>query len=129
MVAVALGGAFFVAALEAGLVAAPFVVDAFAADVEASFAAASAREVLLSAARALPAAVCAPFALPALPAAMRCFAAFWAAAFPTVQPGWAYLAMSSNGQEIAAVGGDRAQLIRWRGTTQVQLTAPGTRCR
>ncbi|KRF24177.1 hypothetical protein ASG95_06155 [Phycicoccus sp. Soil803] len=49
-----------------------------------------------------------------------------AASFPTVQPGWAYLAMSRNGQEIAAVGGDRAQLIRWRGTTQVQLTAPGT---
>lgn len=47
-------------------------------------------------------------------------------AFPTVQPGWAYLAMSRSGQEIAAVGGDRAQLIRWRGTTQVQLTAPGT---
>jgi hypothetical protein len=45
---------------------------------------------------------------------------------PTVQPGWAYLAMSGNGQEIAAVGGDRAQLVRWRGTTQVQLTAPGT---
>jgi hypothetical protein len=46
---------------------------------------------------------------------------------PTVQPGWAYLAMSRNGQEIAAVGGDRAQLVRWRGTTQVQLTSPGTR--
>ena len=46
--------------------------------------------------------------------------------YPSVQPGWAYLAMSRNGQEIAAVGGDRAQLIRWRGTTQVQLIAPGT---
>jgi hypothetical protein len=46
---------------------------------------------------------------------------------PTVQPGWAYLAMSRSGQEIAAVGGDRAQLVRWRGSTQVQLTAPGTR--
>jgi hypothetical protein len=45
---------------------------------------------------------------------------------PTVQPGWAYLAMSRDGQEIAAVGGDRAQLVRWRGSTQVQLTAPGT---
>ena len=41
--------------------------------------------------------------------------------FPTVQPGWAYLAMSRTGQEIAAVGGDRAQLVRWRGTNQVQL--------
>jgi hypothetical protein len=46
---------------------------------------------------------------------------------PTVQPGWAYLAMSRNGQEVAAVGGDRAQLVRWRGTTQVQLASPGTR--
>jgi hypothetical protein len=46
--------------------------------------------------------------------------------FPTVQPGWAYLAMSRDGREIAGVGGDRAQLSRWRGTTQVQLTAPGT---
>lgn len=46
--------------------------------------------------------------------------------YPTVQPGWAYLAMSRSGQEVAGVGGDRAQLIRWRGTTQVQLTAPGT---
>lgn len=48
------------------------------------------------------------------------------ATLPKVQPGWAYLAMSRNGQEIAAVGGDRAQLVRWRGTTQVQLTSPGT---
>jgi hypothetical protein len=46
--------------------------------------------------------------------------------YPTVQPGWAYLAMSRSGQEVAGVGGDRAQLVRWRGTTQVQLTAPGT---
>jgi hypothetical protein len=49
------------------------------------------------------------------------------ATLPTVQPGWAYLAMSRNGQEVAAVGGDRAQLVRWRGTTQVQLISPGTR--
>lgn len=47
-------------------------------------------------------------------------------ALPAVQPGWAYLAMSRTGQEIAGVGGDRAQLVRWRGTTQVQLAAPGT---
>lgn len=46
--------------------------------------------------------------------------------YPTVQPGWAYLAMSRSGQEVAGVGGDRAQLVRWRGTTQVQLTSPGT---
>ena len=45
----------------------------------ASRAAASARAVLLSAARALPAAVWAPFALVDLPAAMRALAAFaWA---------------------------------------------------
>ncbi len=49
------------------------------------------------------------------------------AALPSVQAGWAYLAMSRTGREIAAVGGDRAQLIRWRGPTQVQITAPGTR--
>ena len=46
--------------------------------------------------------------------------------FPTVQPGWAYLAMSRTGREIAGVGGDRAQLVRWRGATQVQLATPGT---
>lgn len=46
--------------------------------------------------------------------------------YPTVQPGWAYLALSRNGREVAGVGGDRAQLIRWRGTTQVQLVTPGT---
>ena len=50
-----------------------------------------------------------------------------AATLPAVQPGWAYLAMSRNGQEVAAVGGDRAQLARWRGRTQVQLVSPGTR--
>jgi hypothetical protein len=49
------------------------------------------------------------------------------ATLPTVQPGWAYLAMSRTGQEVAAVGGDRAQLARWRGTTQVHHTSPGTR--
>src|SRR6185369_17758603 len=42
------------------------------------------RVVLVSAARALPAAVCAPFALSALPAAMRALAAFCAWALPTV---------------------------------------------
>src|SRR5207248_2303036 len=47
-------------------------------------AAVSVRVVLLSAARALPAAVWAPLALPALPAAIRAFAAFWAAALPTL---------------------------------------------
>jgi hypothetical protein len=50
-----------------------------------------------------------------------------APALPAVQPGWAYLAMSRTGQEVAAVGGDREQLVRWRGSNQVQITAPGTR--
>src|SRR5206468_6042570 len=43
-----------------------------------------ARAVLLRAARALPAAVWAPLALPALPAAMRALAALAAAALPVV---------------------------------------------
>lgn len=45
---------------------------------------------------------------------------------PKLQAGWAYLAMSFNGKEIAAVGGDRKELSRWQGDRQVQLTAPGT---
>jgi hypothetical protein len=59
-------------------------VDALSAALAwAAFAAAaSARAVLLSAARALPAAVWAPLALVDLPAAMRALAAFAAAALP-----------------------------------------------
>jgi hypothetical protein len=45
---------------------------------------------------------------------------------PTIAPGWAYLALSRSGGEIAAVGGDRAQLSRWRGTQQVQLINLGS---
>jgi hypothetical protein len=38
-----------------------------------------------------------------------------------VPEGWAYLAQSRTGQEIAAVSGDRRQLTRWRGTTQLNV--------
>jgi hypothetical protein len=47
-------------------------------------------------------------------------------ALPAIPPGWAYLAMSPAGDEIAAVGGDRAQLTRWHGSTQLTVTAVGT---
>ncbi|GAA2739322.1 LpqB family beta-propeller domain-containing protein [Pedococcus aerophilus] len=49
-----------------------------------------------------------------------------AAALPTLQPGWAYPALSRTGSEVAAVGGDRAQLARWRGKTQVQVLTFGS---
>jgi hypothetical protein len=45
---------------------------------------------------------------------------------PSIAPGWAYLAMSRSGREIAAVGGDRAQVARWRGTQQVQVLNLGS---
>ncbi|KQU69450.1 LpqB family beta-propeller domain-containing protein [Phycicoccus sp. Root101] len=48
------------------------------------------------------------------------------AALPALQPGWAYPAVSRSGGEVAAVGGDRAQLARWRGKTQVQLLTFGS---
>ncbi|WP_406831801.1 LpqB family beta-propeller domain-containing protein [Pedococcus sp. KACC 23699] len=48
------------------------------------------------------------------------------AALPTLPTGWAYPAMSKTGTEIAAVGGDRGQLARWRGKTQVQLLTFGS---
>ncbi len=49
-----------------------------------------------------------------------------AAALPTLQPGWAYPALSRTGAEVAAVGGDRAQLARWRGKTRVQVLTFGS---
>ena len=49
-----------------------------------------------------------------------------AAQFPTMQAGWAYPALSRTGNEVAAVGGDRAQLARWRGKTQVQVLTFGS---
>ena len=45
---------------------------------------------------------------------------------PTVPPGWAYLAMSPAGDEIAAVSGDRTQLTRWRGSTPLAVSTLGT---
>jgi hypothetical protein len=47
------------------------------------------------------------------------------ATLPSIATGWAYLAMSRTGTEIAAVGGDRAQLSRWRGKNQVLVPAFG----
>ncbi|MDU0312667.1 LpqB family beta-propeller domain-containing protein [Phycicoccus sp. M110.8] len=44
------------------------------------------------------------------------------AALPEVPEGWAYLALSRTGQEVAAVSGDRRQLTRWRGTTQLTVS-------
>lgn len=49
-----------------------------------------------------------------------------APSLPTIAPGWAYLALSRSGREIAAVGGDRAQVARWRGTQQVQVLNLGS---
>ena len=40
---------------------------------------------------------------------------------PSIAPGWVWLAMSRNGREIAGIGGDRAELSRWRGTTQIRV--------
>jgi hypothetical protein len=45
---------------------------------------------------------------------------------PSLQAGWAYPALSADGKEVAAVGGDRTQLARWRGKTQVQLLTFGS---
>jgi hypothetical protein len=98
LVAVFLAGAFFGAALAVALAAvafagaflgAAFAAGTFAsgaaAPVEAAaFAAASARAVFETAARALPAAVWAPFALFALPSAIRALAAFAAWAYDLV---------------------------------------------
>ena len=49
-----------------------------------------------------------------------------AAAQPTLPAGWAYPALSRSGNEVAAVGGDRAQLARWRGRTQIQVLTFGS---
>ncbi len=48
------------------------------------------------------------------------------AALPTLQAGWAYPALSRTGREVAAVGGDRAQLARWRGKAQIQVLTFGS---
>ncbi len=88
-VAAALVAGFFAAAVRApddlvGVVAFGAAVSGVATASSAFAAAAASRAVLLSAARALPAAVCAPLALSALEAAIRALAAFWAAALPVV---------------------------------------------
>ena len=48
-----------------------------------------------------------------------------AAPLPRIQPGWIELAQSRDGKELAAVGGDRRDLSRWRGTSSHQLPAFG----
>jgi hypothetical protein len=48
-----------------------------------------------------------------------------AAPLPRIQPGWIELAQSRDGKELAAIGGDRRDLSRWRGTTSHQLPAFG----
>jgi hypothetical protein len=44
-----------------------------------------------------------------------------------VATGWSWLAAASGGTELAAVGGDRAQLARWQGATQLPVPALGSR--
>ena len=44
-----------------------------------------------------------------------------------IPQGWVWLALSKNGQEVAAVGGDRAELARWRGTSQISVPFFGSR--
>ena len=68
---------------DAFAVALAFAVDLLAVAFFAGFASAVERADLVRAARALPAAVCSPLALDALPAAMRALAALAAAALPT----------------------------------------------
>src|SRR5258708_6681971 len=87
-VAVAFAGAFFAGGLADDAFAVVRVVafgaSAVVAAAAVAAAAASARAVFETAARALPAAVWAPFALLALPAAIRALAAFAAWAFEVV---------------------------------------------
>lgn len=44
---------------------------------------------------------------------------------PKIPTGWISLALSSNGQEIAAIGGDRGDLARWQGDRHFQLAKFG----
>jgi hypothetical protein len=50
----------------------------------------------------------------------------WAAP-STIGSGWVWLAASKDGEELAAVGGDRAELTRWRGNEQIQVPIAGSR--
>jgi hypothetical protein len=46
---------------------------------------------------------------------------------PSIPTGWVWLAVSHSGDEIAAVGGNRAELARWRGGRQGRVPSFGTR--
>lgn len=46
--------------------------------------------------------------------------------WPPIPLGWAYLAMAPTGGEVAAVSGDRTQLERWRGGTQLPVVTLGS---
>lgn len=48
-------------------------------------------------------------------------------ALPKIPAGWVSLAMSWSGQEIAAIGGDRADLARWQGNQMFQLAEFGSK--
>jgi hypothetical protein len=45
---------------------------------------------------------------------------------PTIPTGWVWLAMSRDGSEIAAAGGDRAEISRWRGDRRIPVPFFGT---
>jgi hypothetical protein len=49
------------------------------------------------------------------------------AALEMIPAGWVWLAASKGGDEIAAVGGDRAELSRWRGSGQIRVPYFGSR--
>jgi hypothetical protein len=48
------------------------------------------------------------------------------AAPPSIATGWVWLAASPSGDEVAAVGGNRAELARWRGAGQIRVPPFGT---
>jgi hypothetical protein len=97
------------------------------ADASAEAAAASFRDDRESAARALPAAVCSPFAFVALPAAMRAFAALAAAERPTWRCGLA-VAVSDSPPSAALARRiwrllRRAALFGWMAPTLAALSS------
>ena len=44
----------------------------------------------------------------------------------SIAPGWVWLAVSRDGKEMAAVGGDRAELARWREGRQIRVPSFAT---
>jgi Lipoprotein LpqB beta-propeller domain/Sporulation and spore germination len=48
-------------------------------------------------------------------------------ALPKIPTGWVWLALSWNGQEIAGIGGDHADLARWQGSRSFQLARFGSK--